>query len=184
MTTMLAFHGDQAIKDKYIARVKAHREADRLIRGQGWENGRGCAVGCTLEAYDHSRYPVELGIPVSLATLEDWIFENLRHEDAMAWPERFLAAAKPGADLSLVRDRFAHWLLVDELAPLDSVHCRDMGALFARAIAGDEPKPEEWTAVSDRGWAARAAWDAAGYDSVKRQSDALVRLMGEAPVTS
>jgi hypothetical protein len=52
---MKAFHNDQAIKDKYIARVEAHIKADNLIRGTGWYGGKGCAVGCTLEAYDHIR---------------------------------------------------------------------------------------------------------------------------------
>ena len=60
---MKSFHGDVKVKVKYINRVKAHQLADNLIKGQGWENGKGCAVGCTLEAYDHSRYEVELGIP-------------------------------------------------------------------------------------------------------------------------
>jgi hypothetical protein len=60
---MHSFHNDPAIKAKYIARTEAHRAADNLIRGTGWENGKGCAVGCTLENYDHSQYPIELGIP-------------------------------------------------------------------------------------------------------------------------
>ncbi len=33
---MLAFHGDPAIKAKYLGRVKAHRLADELVKGQGW----------------------------------------------------------------------------------------------------------------------------------------------------
>lgn len=39
-----AFHNDQAIKNKYVARVIAHREADNIIRGTGWDNGKGCAA--------------------------------------------------------------------------------------------------------------------------------------------
>jgi hypothetical protein len=68
---MLSFHNDQAVKDKYVNRVIAHQKADNLIRGTGWNNGKGCAVGCTLESYDHSQYPIELGIPEWLAKLED-----------------------------------------------------------------------------------------------------------------
>lgn len=66
---MKAFHNDHSIKEKYLARVKAHREADNLIRGTGWEDGKGCAIGCTLEAYNHSLYPDELGIPTWLARI-------------------------------------------------------------------------------------------------------------------
>lgn len=116
---MIAFHGQQAIKDKYIARVRAHREADNLVRGQGWENGRGCAIGCTLEAYDHSLYPTELGIPEWLARLEDKLFENLPIEDSQAWPERFLEAIRPGADLEKVKAPFLIFVLKSALQKFD-----------------------------------------------------------------
>jgi len=112
---MQAFHNDPAIKQKYLDRVAAHRVADELIKGQGWLEGKGCAIGCTLEAYDHSRYPTELGIPEMLAHIEDCIFEGLPNGDAQAWPERFLSAIEPGADLSLVGWKFLHWLLTDNL---------------------------------------------------------------------
>jgi len=59
---MIAYHGKQQIKDKYLSRVKAHREADALTQGVAWENGKGCAVGCTLESYDHELYETELGL--------------------------------------------------------------------------------------------------------------------------
>ena len=80
---MLSFHNDPAIKAKYLDRVKAHAKADRLIQGTGWKGGKGCAVGCTLEAYDHSLYPIELGLPEWLARLEDRIFEGLPKAEAM-----------------------------------------------------------------------------------------------------
>jgi len=41
---MKAFHSDPAIKAAYLARVEAHRQADRLVQGYGyWSDGRGCA---------------------------------------------------------------------------------------------------------------------------------------------
>lgn len=104
---MQAFHGKQELKDFYLARVRAHAAADALIQGTGWAGGKGCAVGCTLEAYDHSRYPVELGLPEWLAHLEDRIFEGLPNAEAMTWPDRFLEAIRPGADLEKVRHLLA-----------------------------------------------------------------------------
>ncbi len=89
MTTLLAYHNDPAIKRKYVRRVEAHRKADELTQGVGWEsNGvtRGCAVGCTFDAYEHSRGPVEIGVPVVLMHLEDAIFEGLQRADAVLWP--------------------------------------------------------------------------------------------------
>ena len=108
---MKAFHNDQAIKDKYLARVRAHRAADELIRGTGWDGHRGCAIGCTLERYEHARYPIELGVPEQIAYLEDHLFERLPLDAAMAWPERVLSAIRVGADLSRVWPEFAIWML-------------------------------------------------------------------------
>lgn len=76
---LIAFHGDPAIKQTYLDRVEAHRIADQIIQGTGWDENshRGCAVGCTLHDYNHLSYETELGIPFVLAHLEDAIFEAL-----------------------------------------------------------------------------------------------------------
>jgi hypothetical protein len=105
--TLRAFHGDPAVKAKYMARVEAHRRADEIIQGKGWSDGKGCAIGCTLDNYDHSRYPIELGLPVWLAHLEDAIHEGLPLEDAKRWPGQLLEAIPEGADVEPVRDRVA-----------------------------------------------------------------------------
>lgn len=110
---MRAFHGKQEIKDFYLARVRAHAAADEIIHGVYWEKGKGCAVGCTVHAPDHLAYETELGIPNTLAGVEDSIFEALKIERAKLWPEQFLMAPNVGADLSLVWPKFAIWLLTD-----------------------------------------------------------------------
>lgn len=111
--TLIAFHNSHDLKTEKLAQIAAHREADELIKGVGWENGKGCAIGCTLHNYDHDLYESELGIPVMLAHLEDAIFEELPNNDAKAWPEQFLNAIEPGSDLSLVGWKFLHWMLVE-----------------------------------------------------------------------
>jgi len=101
---MRAYHGDPTLKAALLAQMADHRAAERLIKGTYWDwtIGRGCAVGCLTHDPDggHEEYPVRWGIPEELAWLEDSIFESLPLEDALAWPERFLAAIEPGADLS------------------------------------------------------------------------------------
>ena len=113
---MLTFHGRQELKDQRIAQVRAHREADQLVKGIYWEKGKGCAVGCTVHGNDHRAYEIELGIPAELAFLEDRIFEGLPNGQAMLWPERFLQAIPVGVDLRLshISKRFVLALLVDE----------------------------------------------------------------------
>jgi hypothetical protein len=104
---MKAFHGDEAVKQKYLARLKAHHEADEIIQGTGWENGHGCAVGCTLNKYDHVAYEHELGLPQWLARLQDVIFEGLPVGKAQQFAVDFLAAVPIGADVSEVRFKLA-----------------------------------------------------------------------------
>ena len=108
---MLAFHGDQAIKDRHLERVLAHRRADEIAKGFYWMRGKGCAVGCTLEGHDHRQYELELGIPVLFAYLEDAIFEGLPNERAKDFPARVLNAIQPARDLSRVPARFVAWLM-------------------------------------------------------------------------
>lgn len=107
---MLSFHNQQQVKNKYIERVQRHAALGNIIQGLGWEDGKGGAVGCTLEYYDYEnleRYRTELGLPVWLAILEEHIFDNLPPKEARIWPEIFLQAIPVGVDINLVYDRLA-----------------------------------------------------------------------------
>ena len=162
---MFAFHNDPAIKAKYLARVRAHAAADELVKGTGWStDGKGCAIGCTLEAYDHARYPIELGIPEMLARLEDCIFEGLANDIAQRWPERFLETIEPGADLSRVGWQFLHWLLTESgIGSYDHPLVKDAVAQCAAVI---EPLTRGEPADASAAWSAArsaarsAAWSA------------------------
>jgi hypothetical protein len=161
MKNLKAYHGKPALKAKYLSRVRRHREADELIKGQYWQNGKGCAVGCTLEdRYNeakHMAYETDLGIPEALAHLEDSIFEGLPNAKAMLWPERFLASIRPGADLTGVADKFLLALLVDKkhgcVRHADEQGRRAIMAvavLLRRKIAGKTITAAEWNASAAR----------------------------------
>lgn len=116
---MRAFIDTEVSKDQLIASIEAHHAADRIVQGRYWEDGRGCAVGCSLVDFkanpsDHAAYERLFGIPRVLARLEDGIFERLPKEAALEWPLRFTRAVREGSDLSLVWPKFAVWLLVDK----------------------------------------------------------------------
>jgi hypothetical protein len=155
-TDMLAFHSDPAVKKKYLARVRAHQKADELVKGQYWENGRGCAVGCTIHGSNHKSYENEMGIPEELAFLEDGIFENLPIEDAKKWPLEFLAAIKPGSDLRRVHNRFLAWLLSEETGILVFEDVTRPAILAVRDLQARAGNGED---VSSAAWS--AAWSAA-----------------------
>lgn len=113
-SNLVAYHGDPAVKARYLARVRMHRAQDELVQGYGyWKDGKGCAVGCTVHGADHYAYETELGIPVFLARIEDGLFESLPTEEARAWPEAFLEAIPVGANLYVAYWQFMVWLLID-----------------------------------------------------------------------
>jgi hypothetical protein len=172
MAQLLAYHGDPAIKAKYLARVAAHRAADEIIHGTYWEEGKGCAVGCTVHSASHAAYETELGIPRILARLEDGIFESMRNGDSMLWPERFLSAIEPNADLSIVWPQFAVWMLVDkkwgvlQFAKTERTKkvIQAVADAYQSVVNGSTEKPD-WlklrSAAADDADAADAAADAA-----------------------
>ena len=156
-TKLKAFHGDEKIKEKYIARVKAHAAADEIIKGEYWENGKGCAVGCTVHSDKHSAYETELGIPFVLARLEDRIFEGMSNEKAKAFPLKFLESIEVGADLSLVWPKFAVWLLEDVskyiTTPKPAFDAVVDG--YKRIINGESISLEEWLRLKAEAWEER-----------------------------
>lgn len=111
---LLAYHGKKCIKTNILKQLAKHRKADEIVKGQYWQDGKGCAVGCTLYSGDHAEYEPRFGIPQMLARLEDAIFEGLPNATAKLWPERFMDAIIPGTDLSRVGWQFLRWLLTDE----------------------------------------------------------------------
>lgn len=110
---MKAYHGNKDTKSKYIERMKAHMAADELVRGNGigFEDGKGCAVGCTLNKYDHLAFEIELGIPTWVAHLLDTLHENTSDNIWPTYSLRFLETIKPGVDLEAVKAPFLIFIL-------------------------------------------------------------------------
>jgi transcriptional regulator with XRE-family HTH domain len=183
---MIAFHGNPAIKQEYQDRLKAHHAADQIIKGAYWEPDQftGCAVGCTLHKGGgciHKQYETVLGIPRTLAYLEDRIFENLPAPHCADFAVNFLDAIPVGGDLSLVTARFMVWLLADESGgvlrftvgfPEAAAAVQGVAVLYSRMIAGEVIPKESWeSAAYAAAYAARAATDAA-TDAARAATDA------------
>ena len=179
-TPMLAYHSDTNIKRKYLARVRAHAKADELLQGYGyWKNGKGCAVGCTIHGDSHEVYEIELGIPAEIAYLEDHFFERLEQQTARVWPARFLAAIKPGADLSRIYDQWSAWNLID---PVDGVITlvtndypdvqRIVRETGEACLNGDRVNAARAARAARAAEAARAAWAARAAAGAARAAEA------------
>lgn len=163
MSDLKAFHNDPAIKTKYIARVNAHIKADNLIRGIGWENGRGCAVGCTLESYNHAAYENELGIPEWLARLEDTLFEGMSKEKSKAWPKVFLQSINIGADLEKAKNPFLIFILENCIKSMDAcVYDKKKNPDVAKSVEGSKKAVLEMIRCKREGLDEEAARSARG----------------------
>jgi hypothetical protein len=118
---MKAFHGDKEVKRKYLARVSAHAKADEIVKGRYWENGKGCAIGCTIHSSNHNAYEKELGVPKWLAIVEDVLFEGMLMNSAQKWPEQFLKAINVGANLEQVKTPFLIFILKNSLKSMKAI---------------------------------------------------------------
>lgn len=171
-------------KEAFVEVMQDHREADRIVQGAYWKDGRGCAVGCGLHTVraltgldlahsDHAALAAQVGVPEVLEHLQDRIFEGLPIELAREWPLRFARAIPDGADLSGVWPKFAVAMLRN-LPP--SPDYPDVTAAVARVATGWE------TGWVDDDPSARSAAESAESAAYVWMAETLERLLGEAPV--
>lgn len=155
---MQTFHNDPSIKAELVAQLKDHYEADEIIQGQYWQDGKGCAVGCCVHGNDHNLFPVMHGLPTWLAHLMDGIFEGLSRRQAKKFPLQVISAIPVGVDLTRVKHQFFHWLLVDPINgvarfnPHQSII--EVASLHRRVVDGEIVSDQEWSAVWSAAWSA------------------------------
>jgi hypothetical protein len=121
-TTVLAWHGDQALRDRIVQRMYQHREADAFVQGMYQEVNRslplgyqGCAIGCLLDpGADPVGDPCErwwvqveeqFGIHRDVAEAIDDIFESYDSRDGAGdFAVDAIEAIPVGADLTEVAE--------------------------------------------------------------------------------
>jgi hypothetical protein len=167
---MLAYSHPIVTREAFLAEMQAHADADQIVQGRYWKDGRGCAVGCALHSInrllvdgnvpcdDHEMLAEILNIPPQLAYLEDTIFEGLPLSLARQWPMRFASAIQQDADLNNVWPQFAVWLMREISLPAAKDHLACETAI-ERVARGYETRWQLDTA--DAAAAAAAAADAA-----------------------
>ena len=152
-------------REQVLDALGPHRTAERLTGGRYWNGNHGCAVGCTLANFDndaaaegdHARYETLFGIARDVALLEDTLFELLPPAENRLWPERFVRAIAPGADVGEIMTRWIIWLLNDEASPVHKhvrASAKQITALYERRLRGDEPTPDDWRTTRLRALAA------------------------------
>ena len=191
--------------DQLRIEVRNHLAADALVRGQYWNDGKGCFIGCLTHSDDPKPAFERFGLPVAVLRIAEGIFEALPDDEGKAFFAAFPdAVERDGKDLSLV-----HWaFLAAELRALPPQPA-DVQAVIGPIIAGMDVLAggKTWgkDAARAAAYAANAAYDAAtdaayaaaraatyaadaadaAYDAARaaarsRQRDTLLRLVKEA----
>lgn len=171
-----AFHGDVAVRDKYVERVRRRHAARQIFAARfavcNTKQQRYSIVGATLHGTDMVQYERELGIPAILACWQQAIvscflpqpgfeeaqrLEILQSPQARDYPTQWLKCIQPGAVLDAAPARFLRWLLFDlvdpyhaPLAPVDAdvaIAARTIASLHQRWINCDAPPAKEWADV-------------------------------------
>ena len=155
-----AYHGDPAVKAKYIARMRAHQEADELIRGTYcWKGGKGGAIGCTVHSDNHVAYETELGMPEWFALLEDDIFVGMSKAASYRFPMDILSAIPVGfAAWDNLYHKFCAYILRD-VCKFDRTTFPDVAA----AVDAIVRLHEQMTESDEQAWSAArlAAYESA-----------------------
>ena len=116
MTILTRNHATLALE------VKAHIEADSLVRGEYWNGSKGCFIGCLTHSSDPKPAFERFGLPEPLMRIAEEIFEGLPDNEGRAFfaalPD---AVGCDGKDLSRV-----HWaFLATELRTLPQLDLVD-----------------------------------------------------------
>ena len=189
-STTVSFHDDQAVKNDIQQRMLGHIERDEVIRSIGFANGRGCAVGCTYDTYNHADVARRSGVPVQLIHLLDYLHENTSDEiwkpkKGMPLAYRFWDAIPVGVDLQPVVHRIHAYIQERNAARTEGgikAICERVRDLHLRAANNDMPTDDEWTAAESAAeWSADAAADWHGGRSAELDAVAieLLRLLAE-----
>jgi hypothetical protein len=159
--TCLSFNGDPGAKRHYLDRLRNHIAAGNFQFSPVWADGKGSALGCTIEADDIDRYADTLGVPAALAMVLDDLVNaqpsepSFRHATDFAL--RWLAAIPVGADLSpipgtIICALLGHVMLCDTTSrhpAMDEVR-RAVSDLHFRVLDGQEVNPTSWREVRRR----------------------------------
>ena len=175
-----AYHNDLTVKAKFVVRMKAHVDANDLVRRIYWENGKGCGIGCTIHSDDHKAYETELGWPEWLAHLKDRIFEKMSDAAAREFPLRLLEAVPAGfSDWDELHHDFCIFLLRDicefdrtkypaAAATINTVirlHEKRVGAGDSAWLKAREAADTAAYSIHSAHWAAEAATESATHSA-------------------
>lgn len=168
---------NEETKQRWVAEMKSHQDADRLIRGQWLHDSnccgcfnKGCFFGCAMQTkIDPLKKAIEaMKLPSWLIYLAERIYEGLPEDEYLDFPVKLLESIPVNTDITSVKHDLA-------ILRLEGLVNADNGVLVNDAIEGvihchrnyRSIRPSVWSAARS---AARSAADSI-EDSVGQLDD-------------
>lgn len=148
---IIAWHGEQQLKDKALERLREHRRLDRIAQGKYWTDGRGCLLGCLThrEHKVHESAERLFGIAQRIGYWLEWVFEGLCPEDCEWWVIASAEAIPAGADLSQCHNHLCLWLLRESglltITDANRGAINHVARLHERVLAGEYVSLRHWS---------------------------------------
>jgi hypothetical protein len=187
---MKAFTDTTMTKPEMLSALLWHQKQDNFVRGRYFENGKGCAVGCSLESVarmkglaldysDHKEFEKHLGVPEWLARVEDVIFERVSIDRSKTWPLEFIEAVNEGSDLNQIKAPFMIFVLKSNLDNFDHAKSPDVVKAINTCIDLWEKYPEgpsaAWSAAESAAWSAAESAESAAAQSAESAARSAAR---------
>lgn len=181
--------------DTMKAEIAAHIDADQVLQGTYWENGKGCFIGCLTHSHCAEKVTERFGMPEPLVEICENIFEQSGKTDSVTFfKDVGDAIGSDGKDLSRV-----HWaFLRDTLKALPKQN-NNIQKVIDPVIDGMEllARGQHWPVAdaADAAYAAYAAYAAAyatyvtanaanaaanAAAEIKRQRESILALLASA----
>jgi hypothetical protein len=184
---MKTFTNTIITKEELVSELKKHQLADNIRRGLYFKDGKGCAVGCSLESVsrlkgldleyfeDHSQYEEYFGLPEFFAHLTDKLFEGMSLEKSKSFPIDVIEAVKVGSNVSQIETKFKIIVLnrnLITLAKLDNDHgVIEITKNVISALKSEDK--DELAAAESAAWSAKSALSASSSAYLAALSAAL-----------
>jgi hypothetical protein len=175
--SLQSFNNKQELKEKLVSAMIADKESEKIIKGQYYENNKGCNIGCAEyelckilgDKFTNSRHKYlaeKLQIPEFLLHLADTIFENLPHNESQNWAGAdFWEAIPVGRDLTLLANKIKIEILINSEFGCYQYANEETKPIIDRIVALHQSKIDgkEWdkSAESAESAVSASAWSAA-----------------------
>ena len=164
--SIIAWRGTDS-KEDTLKQYRSYIEDKVLVGGSfGEVSGNlyvACVIGCLTGRDNHIMYESLYGIPVGLAHVHEYIFEDLfatNESLGKEWSYEFLDVIKEDSDLNLVKNQLILWILdnpdygllnhpiSDEFKSITG----EVINLHKRVIGGEIISAEEWDITLKKTW--------------------------------